>query len=211
MNYTSSTAFEPEIILVIGDFWIPDKAADVPKKFYELLRPGRITKIICTGNLQNEETYDWLRTITTELIVTKGEGDKFPKVVDEFKTISFGGIKIGVISGTSLSSFKNEDIFNYNDELKDCILVVYGRTHYSTFEYDKKERKLLLNPGSCTGAPDKEGNPTTPTFWLICPAVNDEEVPKVTLLNCYKYELNDDELKVSKQIAFTEHFKQDGK
>ena len=80
MNLTSPTLWIPEIILVLGEFWIPSKSPKLHKKFTEIVRGGKITSIICTGNLVDEDTYDWLRTISTELLIVKGKGDTFSKV-----------------------------------------------------------------------------------------------------------------------------------
>jgi hypothetical protein len=38
-------------VLCIGDLHIPHRATDLPPKFRELLKPGKIHHILCTGNL----------------------------------------------------------------------------------------------------------------------------------------------------------------
>ena len=42
-----------ELVLVIGDFHLPMRAVDIPDKFKELLVPGKIQHVICTGNIGN--------------------------------------------------------------------------------------------------------------------------------------------------------------
>jgi vacuolar protein sorting-associated protein 29 len=37
--------------------------------------PGKIGQIICTGNVCDKETYDYLRTIAPEIHVVRGEFD----------------------------------------------------------------------------------------------------------------------------------------
>jgi hypothetical protein len=39
------------LVLCIGDLHIPHRTADIPQKFKELLKPGKIHQILCTGNL----------------------------------------------------------------------------------------------------------------------------------------------------------------
>jgi vacuolar protein sorting-associated protein 29 len=39
------------LVLCIGDIHIPHRATDIPAKFRELLKPGKIHQILCTGNL----------------------------------------------------------------------------------------------------------------------------------------------------------------
>lgn len=39
------------LILCIGDLHIPHRSPDLPPKFKDLLKPGKIHSILCTGNL----------------------------------------------------------------------------------------------------------------------------------------------------------------
>lgn len=39
------------LVLCIGDLHIPHRTTDIPAKFKELLKPGKIHQILCTGNL----------------------------------------------------------------------------------------------------------------------------------------------------------------
>jgi vacuolar protein sorting-associated protein 29 len=39
------------LVLCIGDLHIPHRATDLPAKFKELLKPGKIHHTLCTGNL----------------------------------------------------------------------------------------------------------------------------------------------------------------
>jgi hypothetical protein len=39
------------LVLCIGDLHIPHRTTDIPSKFKELLKPGKIHQILCTGNL----------------------------------------------------------------------------------------------------------------------------------------------------------------
>ena len=38
--------------------------------------PGKIGQIICTGNVSDKETYDYLRTIAPDVHVVRGEFDQ---------------------------------------------------------------------------------------------------------------------------------------
>lgn len=42
------------LVLCIGDLHIPHRAADLPHKFKELLKPGKIHSILCVGNVCNK-------------------------------------------------------------------------------------------------------------------------------------------------------------
>jgi vacuolar protein sorting-associated protein 29 len=80
------------LVLVIGDLHIPNLTHDLPAKFKKLLVsddsrrgrrynadkqvPGKIGQIICTGNVSDKETYDYLRTIAPDVHVVRGEFDQ---------------------------------------------------------------------------------------------------------------------------------------
>jgi len=84
-------------ILVIGDLHIPHRIHNLPLKFKKLLVPGKIQQILCTGNICDKETYDYLRTISPNVHVVKGNYDEsaFPLLV----MVVHNPIKIGVIHG----------------------------------------------------------------------------------------------------------------
>ena len=42
------------LVLCLGDLHIPARAADLPPKFKELLMPGKIHHILCSGNLNTK-------------------------------------------------------------------------------------------------------------------------------------------------------------
>jgi hypothetical protein len=49
----AAASFEMVLVLCIGDMHIPHRSTDIPSKFRELLKPGKIHTILCTGNLCN--------------------------------------------------------------------------------------------------------------------------------------------------------------
>ncbi|KAF7362009.1 Vacuolar protein sorting-associated protein 29 [Mycena venus] len=86
------------LVLIIGDLHIPHRTHDLPSKFKKLLVPGKIQQILCTGNVCDKETYEYLRTISPDVNVVKGDYDEtssFPSSI----TVVHSPIKIGVIHG----------------------------------------------------------------------------------------------------------------
>ena len=63
------------LILVIGDLHIPSRAPSLPAKFRKLLVPGKIQQTICTGNITDRETYDFLRSVSPDIHIVKGDFD----------------------------------------------------------------------------------------------------------------------------------------
>ena len=86
-----------ELVLIIGDFHLPMRAVDIPDKFKELLVPGKIQHVICTGNVGNRETLDWLRTLCGDFHIVRGDFDGMD--TPGFKDITIGDWKIHVTHG----------------------------------------------------------------------------------------------------------------
>jgi vacuolar protein sorting-associated protein 29 len=63
------------LILVIGDLHIPSRSSSLPAKFKKLLVPGKIQQTICTGNITDRETYDFLRSVSADIHIVKGDFD----------------------------------------------------------------------------------------------------------------------------------------
>ena len=66
------------LILVIGDLHIPSRSPSLPAKFKKLLVPGKIQQTICTGNITDRETYDFLRSVSPDIHIVKGDFDDVP-------------------------------------------------------------------------------------------------------------------------------------
>lgn len=64
------------LVLVIGDLHLPHRASDLPSKFRKLLVPGKIQQIVCTGNVCDRETLDYLRTVAGDVHVVRGDWDE---------------------------------------------------------------------------------------------------------------------------------------
>lgn len=64
------------LVLVIGDLHIPHRVHDLPTKFKKLLVPGKIQQILSTGNVCDKETFEYLRTVATDVHVVRGDYDE---------------------------------------------------------------------------------------------------------------------------------------
>lgn len=58
---------------MLGDLHIPHRGAGVPAKFKKLLVPGKIQHILCTGNLCTKESFDYLKTLASDVHVVRGD------------------------------------------------------------------------------------------------------------------------------------------
>ncbi|KAK9384124.1 hypothetical protein V1515DRAFT_624600, partial [Lipomyces mesembrius] len=82
------------LVLAIGDLHIPDRALELPPKFRKLLAPGKISQILCLGNLTDRETCDFLRSVSPDLQIVKGEFD-LSLSLPLSKVVTHGSLRIG--------------------------------------------------------------------------------------------------------------------
>lgn len=62
------------------------RASCLPSKFKKLLVPGRIHHILVTGNLCTKESYDYLKSLASDVHIVRGDFDEVKrshKVQDE--------------------------------------------------------------------------------------------------------------------------------
>jgi vacuolar protein sorting-associated protein 29 len=108
------------LVLVIGDPHIPHRVHDLPPKSKKLLVPGKIQQILCTGNICDKETYDYLRTISPDVHVVA-----FPLSL----TVVHNPIKIGVIHGHQCTPSGDLDSLSSVARQMDVDLLISGHTH----------------------------------------------------------------------------------
>ena len=71
----------------MGDFHIPMRAVAIPPEFKEMLVPDKVQQVICTGNVGNRETVDWLKGLSDKFSMVKGEFDHVSKFSIKMKFI----------------------------------------------------------------------------------------------------------------------------
>lgn len=185
------------LVLVIGDLHIPHREGDLPQKFKALLQPGKIQHIVCTGNLVDKLTYDYLRSLASDVHVVRGDFDDetfLPNVANslpENKVVKIGHFSLGLCHGHQIVPWGDSEALGALQRQLDCDILVSGHTHaFSAYE---KDGKLYINPGSATGA-------FSPMF-----ALDKEPTPSFVLMDVqqqraivYVYELVEGEVKVKK-------------
>jgi len=115
------------LVLIIGDLHIPHRIHDLPSKFKKLLVPGKIQQILCTGNVCDKETYEYLRTISPDVHIVKGDYDEsaFPLSA----TVVHNALKIGVIHGHQCIPTGDLDSLSAIARQMDVDVLVSGHTH----------------------------------------------------------------------------------
>ncbi|KAI0945165.1 Vacuolar protein sorting-associated protein 29, variant 2 [Taiwanofungus camphoratus] len=136
------------LVLIIGDLHIPHRIHDLPTKFKKLLVPGKIQQILCTGNVCDRETYEYLRTVSPDVHIVRGDYDEtsFPLSI----TVTHSPIRIGVIHGHQCIPTGDLDSLSSIARQLDVDVLVSGHTH--TFQAVEYDNRFFVNPGSATGA-----------------------------------------------------------
>ncbi|KAF5309571.1 hypothetical protein D9619_012421 [Psilocybe cf. subviscida] len=175
------------LVLVIGDLHIPHRVHDLPAKFKKLLVPGKIQQILCTGNVCDKETYEYLRTISPDVHVVRGDFDEsgFPLSM----TIVHHPVRIGVVHGHQAIPTGDLDSLSALARQMDVDVLISGHTHvFQAIQYDNK---FFVNPGTATGA------------WSG--SFNGDPIPSFALMDIqgsvvvtYVYQLIDGEVRVEK-------------
>lgn len=178
------------LVLCIGDLHIPHRSVDLPREFKNLLVPGKVHQTLCTGNICTKEVQDYLKTISPNLTIVRGDFDEGNHPDEE--VLEIGDFKIGLCHGHQVVPWGDLECLASLQRRMDVDILVSGHTH--EFKAYKYEDCLLINPGSASGAYG---------------AMNDEAAPSFVLMDinngkaiAYVYELIDGEIKVDK-VEFT--------
>ncbi|KAI8089924.1 vacuolar protein sorting-associated protein 29-like protein [Halteromyces radiatus] len=177
------------LVLVIGDLHIPHRAHDLPFKFKKLLVPGKIQQIICTGNICDKETLDYLKTIAGDVTLVKGDYDENTNL-PQAKLLTIGGIRVGVLHGHQVIPWGDVESLDITARQMEADLLLSGHTHrFEAYEYNGR---YYINPGSATGAYSSSPDNAEPIPSFVLMDIQGNSV--VT----YVYKLIDDEVKVEK-------------
>ncbi|EPX73928.1 retromer complex subunit Vps29 [Schizosaccharomyces octosporus yFS286] len=179
------------LVLVIGDFHIPNRSPKLSEKFRQLLIPGKINQIICLGNLTSPSIYDYLKHVCADLKLVRGAYDIDSKSPIAGK-LTLGSFKVAYTSGHLLVPQDSPEALSILARDMDADIVLYGNTHkFSAFELDNC---FFVNPGSATGAPTvstaNDDTKITPSFVLM-------DVQGAVLI-LYVYRIFDGEVRVEK-------------
>lgn len=173
------------LVLIIGDLHIPQRAVDIPLELKKLLVPGKVDKIICTGNLTSEETFEYLKIVSADVVAVKGDYDQadFPESIS-FELCNF---TVSVINGHQIIAHNDKTALERYMNTLSCDVLITGHSHmHHAFQENKK---IYLNPGSATGSVGQFGE-AIPSFLLL-------DVVDLSM-TCYVYTLKNGKVDVEK-------------
>lgn len=133
-------------LLVIGDFHIPERAFNIPRRVLSIIKEGGFDLILCTGDLVEREVLELLKHVSTVKWVM-GNMDYLPGPIME--KVRLGELKIGLTHGTRI--YPRGDLKQLYSMAKgiDVDILISGHTH--TLSIQLFNEVVLLNPGSATG------------------------------------------------------------
>ncbi|KAL3928860.1 MAG: hypothetical protein SGARI_004915 [Bacillariaceae sp.] len=178
-----------ELVLVLGDLHIPERANAIPESFQRMLVPNKMKHVLCTGNISREQ-YGELCALAPPggIHVVQGDFDTDPTLqFPESTIVQVGQFRIGLIHGHQLVPYGSQDAKARLRRKMNVDILISGHTHQNEVVL-QDGKHYFINPGSITGAyssltaPDQVA--VKPSFILL--AIQD------TKLVCYVYELNGD-------------------
>ena len=182
----------PELVLVVGDMFVPQRSQDIDPQFKTILIPNKLQHVLSLGNIGSRESYDWLKSLSNDFHSVKGDFDEGD--MPEKKIVTIGEFKICMIHGHQILPWGNTDSLSAIQRELDCDILLSGNTH----EINVKvlDNKLYINPGSISGAFSNCVADPSPSFVLM--------VLQGTEAIIYLYVLNDRSQKFDvNKIEFT--------
>lgn len=175
------------LVLVIGDLHIPHRSSGLPSQFKKLLSPSKVQHILCTGNLCTKDSYDFLKTISNDVHVVKGDFDENINYPEQ-KVVTVGELRIGLCHGHQVVPWGDPDALALIQRQLDVDILISGHTHrFDAYELDNK---FYLNPGSATGAYNPLDLSVIPSFVMM-------DIQNTTVVS-YAYQLFGEEVKIEK-------------
>ena len=153
----------PELVLVVGDMFVPQRSPDIDPQFKTILIPNKIQHVLSLGNIGSRESYDWLKSLSNDFHSVKGDYDEGD--MPEKKVVQIGEFKIGMIHGHQVLPWGNLEALSSIQRELDCDILLSGATHQ--IDVKSKENKFYINPGSISGAFSNIVADPSPSFVLM--------------------------------------------
>ena len=138
----------PELVLVVGDMFVPQRIPNINEQFKLILIPNKIQHVLSLGNIGSRESYDWLKSLSNDFHTVKGDFDEGD--IPEKKVVQIGEFKIGMIHGHQVLPWGDLDALTNVQRELGCDILVSGHTHQ--IDIKVKDKKFYINPGSISGA-----------------------------------------------------------
>ncbi|EEY62539.1 vacuolar protein sorting-associated protein 29 [Phytophthora infestans T30-4] len=117
-----------ELVLVVGDSHIPNRASEIHEKFQKMLAPNKMQHVLCTGNVGTKEQFDELRNLAPNVHVVVGDCDQ-EGAYPETKVITIGQFRIGLCHGHQIVPWGDQLSLAALQRKMNVDILVTGHTH----------------------------------------------------------------------------------
>jgi vacuolar protein sorting-associated protein 29 len=154
-----------ELVLVLGDLHIPERANKIPAPFKRMLVPNKMQHVICTGNASPEQCQE-LWALAPAFHCVAGDCDAVdentnmeghPSVVSinsfpETRVLQIGQFRIGVVHGHQIIPWGSKEAVERMRRKLQVDILVTGHTHQSAVVVDEENGFYHINPVRSNGA-----------------------------------------------------------
>lgn len=123
-----------QLVLVLGDLHIPERASKIAAPFKRMLVPNKMQHVICTGNVSPDQ-YEELLQLAPAVHCVTGDYDDCD-VFPETCVVQVGAFRIGVVHGHQLVPWGSKEAVNRMRRKLRVDVLVTGHTHHSTVTDD---------------------------------------------------------------------------
>lgn len=148
------------MIAVISDSHIPKRAEKMPRQFHEVMEEADIS--VHCGDLVSKEFLEKCRE-HGEFYAVKGNCDMVD--LEPSEKFEKKGLEFGAYHGTGITPRGHQPTLVKTAETISVDVLFHGHSHQE--EIVKKDGKILINPGSCTGVGGGTAEPSDPTMAKI--------------------------------------------
>ena len=157
------------MIAVISDSHIPKRAEKIPEEFHRKLEKADVT--VHCGDFETQQVHEELKE-KYDIIGVKGNCDHFQ--LEASQKFQASGIDFGVYHGAGITPRGHHPTLVKTAETLNVDVLFHGHTHQE--EITQASKKILLNPGSCTGVGGGSSSKKNPTMMTVKASKDELEV-----------------------------------
>ncbi len=181
-------------VLVFGDTHIPSRRDSIPDDFYKRIEDTTYDLALITGDLTREEDMMAALPPLPRFFIVRGNMDFSTSAHSFHEQVQIESFNILLLHGTQLRPRGNiKQLWEIADNVG-AHIAVHGHSHQATIDLYKE--KLLLNPGTISGATGGWGGRSDASFMEL-KASGDELVVILYLTNWTKTKISEARFKVS--------------
>lgn len=140
-----STSFG-ELVLVLGDAHIPERACNIAAPFKRMLVPNKMQHVICTGNIgSSHELWNEIQQLAPSILCVAGDQEEDYNHFPETSVVQVGQFRIGVIHGHQLIPLGSKEAVEHMRRKLQVDILVTGNTHQSAV-FDENDGFYHINP-----------------------------------------------------------------